>query len=101
MSDWLEVLFKMKDVLNFALTMPGAPSVMTVLMSMMLMLFAVSLAILIMVIFETFVVVQLDIVVSFLSEAPRLQVGCVSEDIYVYIYINILRTYIPYNIYVF
>ena len=49
MSDWLEVQFKMKDVLNFALTMPGAPSVMTVLMSMMLMLFAVSLAILIMV----------------------------------------------------
>ena len=49
MSDWLEVLFMMKDVLNFALTMPGAPYVMTVLMSMMLMLFAVSLAILIMV----------------------------------------------------
>jgi len=38
----------MKDVLNFALTMSGAPYVMTVLMSMMLMLFAVSLAILIM-----------------------------------------------------
>ena len=62
----------MKDVLNFALTMPGAPYVMTVLMSMMLMLFAVSLVILIMVIFETFVVVQLDIVVSYLNDAPRL-----------------------------
>ena len=37
----------MKDVLNFALTMPGAPSVMTVLMKMMLMLSVVSLAILI------------------------------------------------------
>ena len=49
MSDWLEVQFKMKDVLNFALTMPGVPSVMTVLMSMMLMLSVVSLAILIMV----------------------------------------------------
>ena len=49
MSDWLEVLFMMKVVLNFALTMSGAPSVMTVLISMMLMLFAVSLAILIMV----------------------------------------------------
>ena len=71
-SDWLEVQFKMKDVLNFALTMPGAPYVMTVLMSMMLMLFAVSLVILIMVIFETFVVVQLDIVVSYLNDAPCL-----------------------------
>ena len=46
-SDWLEVQFKMKDVLNFALTMPGAPSVMMVLMKMMLMLYVDSLAILI------------------------------------------------------
>ena len=46
-SDWLEVQFKMKDVLNFALTMPGALYVMTVLMKMMLMLSVVSLAILI------------------------------------------------------
>ena len=51
----------MKDVLNFALTMPGVPSVMTVLMSMMLMLFAVNLAILIMVIFVKFVIIQLVI----------------------------------------
>ena len=36
-SDWLEVLFKMRDVLNFALTMPGVQSVMMVLMKMMLM----------------------------------------------------------------
>ena len=46
-SDWLEVQFKMRDVLNFALTMPGAPSVMMVLMKMMLMLYVDSLAILI------------------------------------------------------
>ena len=43
MSDWLEVLFKMKDVLNFALTMPGAQSVMMVLMRMMPMLSVASL----------------------------------------------------------
>ena len=43
-SDWLEVLFKMKDVLNFAITMPGAPSVMMVLMKMMPMSFVVNLA---------------------------------------------------------
>jgi hypothetical protein len=34
MSDWLEVLLQMKDVLNFASTMPGAPSVMMDLMLM-------------------------------------------------------------------
>ena len=34
-SDWLEVLLQMKDVLNFALTMSGAPSVTTVLMKEM------------------------------------------------------------------
>ena len=73
----------MKDVLNFAPTMPGAPSVMMVLMSMMLMLFAVSLAILIMVIFETFVVVQLDVVVSYLSE-PHVCRLAVSVKIYIY-----------------
>ena len=31
-SDWLEVLLQMKVVLNFASTMPGALSVMMVLM---------------------------------------------------------------------
>ena len=35
MSDWLEVLLQMKDVLNFALTMPGVPSVTMVLMKEM------------------------------------------------------------------
>ena len=49
MSDWLEVLFKMKDVLNFVITMPGAQSVMMVLMKMMPMLSVASLATLIMV----------------------------------------------------
>ena len=53
-SDWLEVLFKMKDVLNFALTMPGAQSVMMVLMKMMLMSFVVSLATQIKVILKLF-----------------------------------------------
>ena len=43
-SDWLEVLFKMKDVLNFAIIMPGAPFVMMVLMKMMLTLSVASLA---------------------------------------------------------
>ena len=67
----------MKDVLNFALTMPGAPSVMMVLMSMMLMLFVVSLAILITVIyFLKLVVIQLLIVISLvtilLDATPRL-----------------------------
>ena len=85
----------MKDVLNFALAMPGAPSVMTVLMSMMLMLFAVNLAILIMVIFETFVVVQLDIVVSYLSEPHVCWLNFVSQDMYIF---YIVHTYIPYNI---
>ena len=47
MSDWLEVLLKMKDVLNFVTTMHGAPSAMMVLMKMMQMLFVDSLAILI------------------------------------------------------
>ena len=84
----------MKDVLNFALTMPGAPSVMTVLMSMMLMLFVVSLAILIMVIFDMFVVVQLDAVVSCLSE-PHICRLAVSVKIYIY---YIVCTYIPYNV---
>ena len=50
MSDWLEVLFKMKDVLNFVITMPGALFVMMVLMKMMPMSFVVSLATLIKVI---------------------------------------------------
>ena len=45
MSDWLEVLLKTKDVLNFVTTMHGAPSAMTVLMKMMQMLFVDSLAI--------------------------------------------------------
>ena len=48
-SDWLEVLLQMKDELNFATTMPGAPSVMMDLMLMMPMSSVVSLAILIMV----------------------------------------------------
>ena len=51
-SDWLEVLLQMKDVLNFATTMPGAPSVMMDLMKMMPMWSAVSLAILIKVTFN-------------------------------------------------
>ena len=34
MSDWLEVLSQMKDELNFASIMPGAPSVMMDLMLM-------------------------------------------------------------------
>ena len=46
-SDWLEVLSQMKDELNFASTMPGAPSVMMDLMNVMPMLSVVSWAILI------------------------------------------------------
>ena len=45
-SDWLEVLLQMKDVLNFASTMPGAPSVMMALTNVMPMSSVVSLAIL-------------------------------------------------------
>ena len=48
-SDWLEVLLLMKDVLNFATTMPGAPSVTMDLILMMPMSSVVNLAILIMV----------------------------------------------------
>ena len=44
-SDWLEVLLQMKDVLNFASTTPGAPSVMMDLMNVMPMSSVVSLAI--------------------------------------------------------
>ena len=54
-SDWLEVLLHMKDVLNFALTMPGAPSVMMDLMKVMPMSSVVSLAILIKVININFI----------------------------------------------
>ena len=45
-SDWLEVLLQMKDVLNFASTMPGAPSVMMDSMNVMPMSSVVSWAIL-------------------------------------------------------
>ena len=51
-SDWLEVQLQMKDVLNFATTMPGAPSVMMDLMKMMPMSSVASLAILIKVTFR-------------------------------------------------
>ena len=41
-SDWLEVPLQMKDVSNFATTMPGAPSVMMDLMKVMPMSSVVS-----------------------------------------------------------
>ena len=48
-SGWLEVLLLMKDELNFASTMPGAPSVTMDLILTMRMSSVVNLAILIMV----------------------------------------------------
>ena len=45
-SDWLEVLLQMKDELNFASIMPGAPSVMMDSMNVMPMSSVVSWAIL-------------------------------------------------------